>query len=67
MMSSIVIDYLLSEGQSNDIGVGYLYFSFQQAQEHGLEALFSSLLQELLHGLHTVPAEIKLLYEKHAQ
>lgn len=67
MMSSIIIDHLLSKGQTDDIAVGYAYFSFQQAQEHRLEALFSSLLQQLLHRLHILPAEIKLLYEKHAQ
>ena len=65
MMSSIVVDHLLTKAQEDNIGVGYLYFSFQQRQEHKLEELLTSLLQQLLRGLHPLPAQISLLYKKH--
>ncbi|KAJ6261446.1 ankyrin repeat [Drechslerella dactyloides] len=69
MMSSIVVEYLddlrKERNEYADIGIAFIYCSYQLQQEQSPTDLFSSLLKQLASDLPALPTDLKPLYEKH--
>lgn len=66
MITSIVVDHLWNEFHNDtDIGIAYLYCNYRQQQEQNAKDLLSSLLRQFTRERISVPAEVKVLYERH--
>ena len=66
MMSSIIVDHLQTHFANNaDVGIAYVYCSYQPQQEQRPEDFLSALLKQLIQPQPTVPRDVKALYENH--
>jgi hypothetical protein len=66
MITSIVVDYLWNEFHNDtDIGIAYLYCNYRQQQKQKAEDLLSNLLRQFTQERISIPAEVKVLYERH--
>jgi Cdc6-like AAA superfamily ATPase len=66
MMSSIIVDHLQAQFDSDaDIGIAYIFCSYQPQQEQKPEDLLSSLLKQLTQDQPGVPTDVRNLYERH--
>jgi hypothetical protein len=68
ILASVVIDELDSRyGNNRDVGIAYLYCSFQRHDDHSQkpESLLASILRQLAQGLSSMPDSVGALYEKH--
>ena len=66
IITSIVVDYLWTEFDNANIGIAYLYCSYQPQQEQNAEALLLSLLKQLSQKQPLVPVDVKNLHERYA-
>ncbi|ENH63515.1 Ankyrin-2 [Fusarium oxysporum f. sp. cubense race 1] len=66
ILTSLVIDDLWSSVfDESNIGIAYIYFSFQRQKEQTLDRLLLSLLKQLAGKLASMPEEVVNLYHKH--
>ncbi|EXL93138.1 hypothetical protein NOF04DRAFT_14220 [Fusarium oxysporum II5] len=66
ILTSLVIDDLWSSVfDESNIGIAYIYFSFQRQKEQTLDRLLLSLLKQLAGKLASMPEEVVDLYHKH--
>jgi Cdc6-like AAA superfamily ATPase len=66
MMSAIVIDHLKARFENNaDIGVAYIYCSYQPQQVQKPEDLLSSLLKQLVQNQPIISSDVKDFYKCH--
>ncbi|KAJ4265106.1 hypothetical protein NW762_005352 [Fusarium torreyae] len=66
ILTSIVIDKLRSSVlDDSNIGIAYIYLSFQRQKEQTLDMLLSSLLKQLAGNLASMPEEVVNLHYEH--
>ncbi|CAG9978718.1 unnamed protein product [Clonostachys byssicola] len=66
VMAASVIEHLISLASNDgEIGVAYLYFSYQRQDEHKLNNIFGCLLNQLSASRPTPPESLRRLYKKH--
>lgn len=68
VMAAAVIDYLHKQFNKNSrVGMAYFYFNFKKSDEQTPEAVFSSLLKQLVRQQPYLSENVKLLYETHTK
>ncbi|KAJ4857806.1 ankyrin repeats (3 copies) domain-containing protein [Trichoderma breve] len=68
VMAAAVIDYLHKQFNKNSrVGIAYFYFNFKKSDEQTPEAVFSSLLKQLVRQQPYLSENVKLLYETHTK
>jgi hypothetical protein len=68
ILTSIVIDDLPRRFQnSENVGIAYIYFSFQRREEQNAEDLLASLLKQLAQELPSLPDTVKDLYSRYGE
>lgn len=66
ILTSIVINDLVSKAESNtEVGIAYVYCSFERATEQNREHILSSLLKQLAERAPDVPESLRSIFEKH--
>ena len=65
MLVSTVIDHLSNAIQAEDVGIAYVYCSYQDRLEQTLVNLLASLLKQLLQEKQFIPKDLENLYEEH--
>ncbi|KAF4480465.1 Ankyrin repeat domain-containing protein 50 [Colletotrichum fructicola Nara gc5] len=66
ILTSIVINDLVSKAESNtEVGIAYVYCSFQRATEQNIEHMLSSLLKQLAERAPDPSESLRSLFEKH--
>ncbi|VUC29466.1 unnamed protein product [Clonostachys rosea] len=65
LASLVVQDLTRRAANDKTIAVAYIYFSFQQERDQDPEEFLLSLLKQLAQFLGPLPADIKLLYDRH--
>src|SRR6266576_6486056 len=66
ILSSIVVDHLnVTFGNDANVGIAYLYCSYQEKQEQNPEDLLSSLLKQLAQEQPVMLTNVKHLFERH--
>ncbi|KAF4853705.1 Vegetative incompatibility protein HET-E-1 [Colletotrichum siamense] len=66
ILTSIVINDLVSKAESNvDVGIAYVYCSFERAKEQDIEHILSSLLKQLAERAQDLPESLRSIFEKH--
>ncbi|KAI1057209.1 hypothetical protein LB507_001457 [Fusarium sp. FIESC RH6] len=66
VISSIVVNYLLSEfQQSPNIGIAYIYCNYQRHTEQGAVDILSNLLKQLAQTRSPLPRSVQDLYRVH--
>lgn len=66
VISSIVVNYLLSEFQQlPNIGIAYIYCNYQRHAEQGVVDILSSLLKQLAQTRSPLPRSVQDLYRVH--
>ncbi|KAM7223012.1 Ankyrin repeat-containing domain protein [Rhypophila decipiens] len=66
MLNAIAIDHLEAKFRktTENVGIAYIYFSYQKEGSQGLMDVLASLLRQLCAYRHPLPAEIQELYEE---
>lgn len=69
ILASRVIDDLMTRfsNQSSEIGIAYIYFNFRRHDQQQYPAVMASLLQQLCHGLASIPDCIITMYKTHKE
>ncbi|KAL7907040.1 ankyrin repeat-containing domain protein [Trichoderma velutinum] len=68
VMAAAVIDYLHKQfSKDSRVGMAYIYFNFKKSNEQTPEAVFSSLLKQLVRQQPYLSDNVKLLYETHTK
>lgn len=65
MAAAIAIDHLCKRAQSEDIGVGYLFCSFEEQVGQTCDALLAALLKQLMHGRLDHADAVVQMHERH--
>ncbi|PQE05385.1 hypothetical protein CJF31_00011154 [Rutstroemia sp. NJR-2017a BVV2] len=66
ILTSIVVEELSTRFDNDgNIGMAYLYCNYRQQHEQNLEALFASLLKQLVQEQPSIPDNVKTLYDRH--
>ncbi|KAL7941772.1 hypothetical protein V8C42DRAFT_360491 [Trichoderma barbatum] len=67
ILTSIVVEHLGEQFQKEPtVGIAYIYCNFQRKDEQKLEDLLASLLKQLSGAKHSLPKDVKELYERHS-
>ncbi|OTB05176.1 hypothetical protein M426DRAFT_31693, partial [Hypoxylon sp. CI-4A] len=64
-ITSIVIEDLKRFVQKDTIAIAYLYCNFRRADYQRIENILSSLLQQLVQNLSSLPSDVQNLYQSH--
>uniref|UniRef100_A0A8H7KDA5 NACHT domain-containing protein n=1 Tax=Bionectria ochroleuca TaxID=29856 RepID=A0A8H7KDA5_BIOOC len=68
VLAASVIEHLISRAwDGSEIGVAYLYFSYQRQDEQKLNNIFGCLLNQLIASRPTPPESLRRLYKKHVK
>ncbi|KAF3067635.1 Ankyrin repeat domain-containing protein 50 [Trichoderma lentiforme] len=68
VMAAAVIDHLHKQfNKDSRVGIAYFYFNFKKSNEHTPEAVFLSLLKQLVQQQSYLSENVKFLYETHAK
>ncbi|CAH0028066.1 unnamed protein product [Clonostachys rhizophaga] len=66
VLAASVIEHLISRASDvTEIGVAYLYFSYQRQDEHRLNNIFGCFLNQLSASRPTLPESLLRLYKEH--
>ncbi|CVK85104.1 related to ankyrin [Fusarium mangiferae] len=66
ILTSIVINELMTRfGDDDTVGIAFIYGNYRQRDEQRLNHLLESLLKQLVQGQYSMPASLKVLYDKH--
>ncbi|SCO09473.1 related to ankyrin [Fusarium fujikuroi] len=66
ILTSIVINELMTRfGDDDTVGIAFIYGNYRQRDEQKLNHLLESLLKQLVQGQSSMPASLKVLYDKH--
>ncbi|CVK84594.1 related to ankyrin [Fusarium proliferatum] len=66
ILTSIVINELMTRfGDDDTVGIAFIYGNYRQRDEQKLNHLLESLLKQLVQGQYSMPASLKVLYDKH--
>ncbi|VUC26662.1 unnamed protein product [Clonostachys rosea] len=68
VLAASVIEHLMTQtSDDGEIGVAYLYFSYQRQEKHKLNNIFGCLLNQLSASRPAPPESLKSLYERHTK
>ncbi|CAI6095091.1 unnamed protein product [Clonostachys chloroleuca] len=68
ILAASVIEHLISRASDvSEIGVAFLFFSYQRQEEHKLNNIFGCLLNQLSASRPTPPESLLRLYKKHVK
>ncbi|KAM6486673.1 nucleoside phosphorylase domain-containing protein [Trichoderma sp. SZMC 28011] len=65
ILTSIVVDYLVSKFRLGDVGIAYIYCNFHRHHEQNTGDLLASILKQLVETQSLLPECVKDLYESH--
>ncbi|QYS94840.1 ANK_REP_REGION domain-containing protein [Trichoderma simmonsii] len=65
ILTSIVVDYLVSKFRHGDVGIAYIYCSFHRHHEQNTGDLLASILKQLAETQTLLPKSVKDLYKTH--
>ena len=60
-----MIDHLQQAFQAPDVVVAFIYCNYKEREHHNPLNLMASLLQQLVHGLPNIPAQVRSAYDHH--
>lgn len=60
-----MIDHLQQIFQAPDIAVVFIYCNYKEREYHNPLNLLASLLQQLVHGLGSIPVQVRSVYDHH--
>ncbi|UKZ72900.1 hypothetical protein TrVFT333_000537 [Trichoderma virens FT-333] len=65
ILTSIVVNHLISEFRQGDVGIAYIYCNFRQHDEQTTSGLLASILKQLAETQPLLAASVKDLYNGH--
>lgn len=65
ILTSIVVEYLISEFRHGDVGIAYIYCSYHRYDEQNTGDLLASILKQLAETQILLPESVKDLYKRH--
>jgi Cdc6-like AAA superfamily ATPase len=65
LLASIVINHLLNTFRNDNIGIAYIFGSYQSREKQTPIAIFSSLLEQMLIQRDSIPDNLQRLYDHH--
>ena len=66
MVAAIAIDHLSRTIQNHEIGVAYIYCSYQSREVQSTTVLLGALLRQLVQARNVIPQSVLRLYEHHS-
>ncbi|EHK26130.1 uncharacterized protein TRIVIDRAFT_112497, partial [Trichoderma virens Gv29-8] len=65
ILTSIVVDHIISEFRQGDVGIAYIYCNFHQHNEQTTSGLLASILKQLAETQPLLAARVKDLHNRH--